>query len=120
MQPQRPTTRRRVFKSVIIVLGVPFLLAVILVIYFWRFPPLNREWVVETLEKRYQCDVELKSFSASFFPAVSIAGEGLVLKRKDRADLPPLASIRKFSVSGDWLGLLRQPRHFGQVRLEGW
>jgi hypothetical protein len=94
-------------------------LAAILVIYFWRFPPVNREWVVETLEKRYRCDVELKSFSASFFPAASIAGEGLVLKRRDRANLPPLASIRKFSVSADWLGLLRQPRHFRQVRLEG-
>ena len=119
MQPQRLKSRRRVFRSVIIVLGVPFLLAAILVIYFWRFPPLNREWVVETLEKHYQCDVELKSFSASFFPAASIAGEGLVLKRSDRANLPPLASIRKFSVSADWLGLLRQPRHFRQVRLEG-
>jgi hypothetical protein len=119
MQPEKPTTRHRVFKAVIIVLGVPFLLAVILVIYFWWFSPLNREWVVETLEKRYQCEVELKSFSTSFFPAGSIAGEGLVLKRKERSDLPPLASVRKFSVSVDWLGLLRQPRHFGQVRLEG-
>jgi hypothetical protein len=119
MQPQRLKSRRRVFRSFIIVLGVPFLLAAILVIYFWRFPPLNREWVVETLEKHYQCDVELKSFSASFFPAASISGEGLVLKRRDRANLPPLASIRKFSVSADWLGLLRQPRHFRQVRLEG-
>jgi hypothetical protein len=119
MQPQRLTSRRRVFRSVTIVLGVPFLLAAILAIYFWRFPPVNREWVVETLEKHYQCDVELKSFSASFFPAASIAGEGLVLKRRDRANLPPLASIRKFSVSADWLGLLRQPRHFRQVRLEG-
>ena len=119
MQPQRLASRRRVFRSAIIVLGVPFLLAAILVIYFWRFPPVNREWVVETLEKHYQCDVELKSFNASFFPAASIAGEGLVLKRRDGANLPPLACIRKFSVSADWLGLLRQPRHFRQVRLEG-
>jgi hypothetical protein len=119
MQPERPKTRHRVFKPVIIILGVPFLLAVLSVIYFWRFPPLNREWVVEALARRYQCDVEMKNFSASFFPAVSIAGEGLVLKRRDRTDLPPLAFIRKFSVSVDWLGVLRQPRHFRQVRLEG-
>jgi hypothetical protein len=102
-----------------IVISVPFLLAAILVIYFCRFPPLNREWVVQTLERRYQCEVELKSFSTSFFPTVSIAGEGLVLKRRDRGNLPPLASISRFSVRGDWLGLLRQPRHLGQVRLEG-
>jgi hypothetical protein len=90
-----------------------------LLVYFWRFSPLNREWVVETLEKRYQCEVELKSFSASFFPAVNIAGEGLVLKRQERSGLPPLASIRKFSATGNWLSLLRHPRHFAQVRLEG-
>jgi hypothetical protein len=119
MPPERPKGRSRVPKWVIIVISAPFLLAGILVISFWRFAPLNRAWVVETLEKRYQCDIELKSFSASFFPTVSIAGEGLVLKRRDRASLSPLASIRKFSVSGDWLGLLRQPRHLGQVRLEG-
>jgi hypothetical protein len=80
---------------------------------------LNREWVVATLEKRYQCEVELKSFSASFYPAVSIAGEGLVLRRKERPGLPPLAFIRRFSARGDWLGLLRRPRHFRQVRLDG-
>ena len=119
MQSQRPTTRRRVLTRIVIVLVVAFLLAAILPVYFWRFPPLNREWVVETLEKRYQCEVELKSFTASFFPAVSIAGEGLVLKRKEQSHLPPLAFVRKFSVKGDWFGLLRQPRHFRQVRLEG-
>jgi len=103
----------------IIVLGAPLLLSAIMLVYFWRFPPLNREWVVEALEKRYQCKVELKSFAASFFPAVNIAGEGLVLKRQEPSGLPPLAIIRKFSARGSWLGLLRQPRHFRQVRLEG-
>jgi len=90
-----------------------------MLVYFWRFPPLNREWVVQALEKRYGCEVELKSFSASFFPAVNISGEGLVLKRQERSPLPPLATIRKFSATGTWLGLLRQPRHFWRVRLEG-
>jgi hypothetical protein len=98
---------------------VPFLLAALLLVYFRLFPPLNRGWVVEALKKRYRCEVELKSFTASFFPGVNIAGEGLVLKRKERPDLPPLACIRKFSIKGDWRGLLRQPRHFQQVQLEG-
>jgi hypothetical protein len=119
VQSQRPTTRRRVLTWIIIVLGVALLLGAILPVCFWRSHPLNRAWVVETLERRYQCEVELKSFTVSFFPAVSIAGEGLVLKRKERSGLPPLAFIRKFSATGDWLGLLRQPRHFRQVRLEG-
>jgi hypothetical protein len=119
VQSQRLTSRRRVLKQVIIVLAVPCLLAAIFLLYFWRISPLNRDWVVGMLEKHYQCEVELKGFNASFFPAVSIAGEGLVLKRKERPDLPPLASIRRFSATGNWLGLLRHPRHFRQVRLEG-
>ena len=119
MRSQRLTTRGRVLTLIIIVLSVLFLLAAILLVYFWRFSALNREWVVEALEKRYQCEVELKSFSASFFPTVSIAGEGLVLERQERSGLPPLANIGKFSATGNWLSLLRQPRHFRRVRLEG-
>jgi hypothetical protein len=119
MQSRRLTTRGKVLTFFIVVLGVPLLLAALLLIYFWRFPPLNREWVVAALEKRYLCEVELKSFTMSYFPFLSIAGEGLVLKRQEGSGLPPLASIRKFRLQGDWLGLLRHPRHFGQVRLEG-
>jgi len=119
VEPHGPTIRRRVLALTIIVLGVPILFAAILLFYFWRFSPFNREWVVETLQKRYQCEVELKSFSVSFFPMVSISGQGLVLKRQASSGLPPLASIRKFSAAGNWLGLLRQPMHFGRVRLDG-
>jgi len=113
------TTRRRVLALIIIVFGMPLLLAAIVLLYFWRFSPLNREWVVATLEKRYQCEVELKSFTASFFPVLTIAGEGLILKHQERPGLPPLAIISKFSATGNWLGLLRHPRHFGHLRLEG-
>jgi hypothetical protein len=94
-------------------------LAAVLLIYFWRSHLLNRAWVIAALERRYQCNVELKSFTLSFYPAVRIAGEELVLRRKEGSGLPPLAFIRRFSATGDWLGLLRQPRHFRQVRLEG-
>jgi hypothetical protein len=119
VQSQRPTTRRGILTRIAIILGAAFLLAAILLVYSWRFPSLNRGWVVETLEKRYRREVELKSFTASFFPPLSIAGKGVVLKRKQRSHLLALAFIRKFSVKGDGLGLLRQPRHFRHMRLEG-
>jgi hypothetical protein len=118
VQFQRLTSRRNLLTLIIILLGMPFLLAAILGVYYWHFSPLNREWVVETLEKRYQCEVELKSFRASFYPVVTLSGEGLVLKHRERADLPPLATIGKFSATGNWPGLLRHPLHFGKVRLE--
>ena len=119
MQSNRLTTRRKVLTVIIIVLGVPLIASVVLSIYFWRSSPFSREWVIQTLEKRYRCEVELKSFDVAFFPEVSITGEGLVLNRQGLSGPTPLASIRKFSASGNWLSLMHQPRHFGRVRLEG-
>ena len=119
MQSTRSKTRRRVLILIIIVLGVPLIASVVLSVYFWRTSPFSREWVTQTLQKRYRCEVELKSFDVSFFPALSITGEGLVLNRQGISGPVPLASIRKFSASGNWLNLMHQPRHFGRVRLEG-
>lgn len=112
-------TRRRVLWLISVALGLPILLTAIAAYYFWRHSPINREWVVRTLEKHYQCDVALKSFSASFYPTVNLSGEGLVLRRRERPDLPPIATVEKFSASGLWPELLRQPRHFGRIRLDG-
>jgi len=119
MQSNRSKTRRRVLTLIIIILGVPLIAAVVLSVYFWRSSPFSREWVIQSLERRYQCEVELKSFDVAFFPEVSITGEGLVLNRQGLSGPTPLASIRKFSASGNWLSLMHQPRHFGRVRLEG-
>jgi hypothetical protein len=119
MQSNQSQTRRRVLTLVIIILGVPLIAATVLSIYFWRSSPLSRDWVVQTLEKRYQCEVELKSFGISFFPVAIISGEGLVLNRQGPSGPTPLASIQKFSAMGNWLSLMRQPRHFWRVRLDG-
>ncbi len=119
MQSNRSKTRRRVLTLIIVILGVPLIASVVLSIYFWRISPFSREWVIQNLEKRYRCEVELKSFDVSFYPQVSITGEGLVLNRQGLSGPIPLASIRKFSASGNWLSLMHQPRHFGRVRLEG-
>ena len=119
MPSQGHVSRRKRWVRLILIIALPCLLVTAIIVYFWRFLPVNRAWVVATLERRYQCDVELKSFDASFYPVISFRGEGLVLKHRDRPDLPPLASVKSFSATGNWLSLLRQPRHFHQVRLEG-
>jgi hypothetical protein len=87
--------------------------------YLRWFSPLDRAWVVKALSNRYECDVELKDFNSSLFPAVVVSGDGLVLRRRDRPGQPPMAAVRSFSVTADWVDLLRHPRHFGDVRLEG-
>lgn len=109
----------RVFKWLLISVGVLVGLAAASAGYLHWFSPLDRAWCVRTLEQRYEANVELDSFKASLFPSVDIEGAGLVLRRKDQPNAPPMASIKKFSLNAVWLNLLRRPRHLGTVRFEG-
>src|SRR5215469_5061303 len=91
--------------------GFAFVVALGAALLHW-YSPVNRAWVIKALEKRYDANVELREFNASLYPTVSIIGAGLVLRRKDQPNLPPLASISRFSISADWAGLLLHTRRF--------
>ncbi|HXJ95980.1 MAG TPA: hypothetical protein VMT20_24335 [Terriglobia bacterium] len=110
---------RRLLKWVTLIVACLATLAVLAAVLLHWYSPLNRNWVKRTLEKRYEANVELKMFNASFYPSVSITGAGLVLRRKDQPGLPPFASIARFSISARWAGLLMHPLRFRDVRLEG-
>jgi len=119
IQSRKPRLLFRILKWTGIGVGVLLLLAAAGAAYLRWFSPLDQAVVVKALADHYQCDVQLKSFHSSLFPMVRLSGEGLVLRRRDVPDQPPLASIDKFSVTAYWVELLRRPRHFRSVRLEG-
>ncbi len=119
IQSRAPKILVRLLKWTGIAVGVLLVLAAAGAAYLRWFSPLDQAWVVKALATRYECDVQLKSFHSSLFPMVRLTGEGLVLRRRDTPDLPPLASVDKFSVTAYWIELLRHPAHFGDVRLEG-
>ena len=85
-----------------------------------RTEPL-RKLVVATLEDRLNSHVELKAFSVDLFPAVTVQGTGLTLRLRTVADpaVPPLIQIDSFTVHCGIVDLLRRPRHFKHVTLEG-
>lgn len=78
---------------------------------------LARQRIIEALEQNFASSLEVKSLDVRVFPHVAITGEGLVFRLKDRPDMPPLFTIRRFTANGNPLGLLA--RHVSQVRLEG-
>ena len=85
-----------------------------------RTEPL-RKLVVATLEDRLDSSVELKAFSVDLFPAVTVRGSGLTLRLRTVADpaVPPLIQIDSFTVHCGIVDLLRRPRRFKHVTLEG-
>jgi uncharacterized protein involved in outer membrane biogenesis len=78
-----------------------------------------RQLVVATLSDRLESQVELESFSVGAFPGVTIRGRKLVLRHRGRTDVPPLVQIESFTVECSILDLLRRPRRFKRVTLEG-
>jgi hypothetical protein len=76
-----------------------------------------RPATVALLERRFDSRVELGALRVHFNPRLSITGEGLVLRHQGRTDIPPLISIREFTVSASLRGLWG--RSVGRVHLEG-
>lgn len=78
-----------------------------------------RSLVVSTLSERLDSEVELSGFSVGTFPTVTVQGDGLVIRHRGRRDVPPLVSVKSFTVTGGILDLIRRPRRFRVVTLEG-
>lgn len=84
-----------------------------------RFQPIARAYFVSTLQKHYQSDVDLGNLRISLFPTVHATGENLVLWFNGRHDAPPMVQIRRFTLDAGFISFFRNPKHIGQLRLEG-
>ena len=76
-----------------------------------------RPATISLLEQRLNSKVELREMKVIFNPAFSVRGEGLVVRHQGRTDLPPLISMRRFTISGG----LRQlwNRRVDRIHIEG-
>lgn len=79
-------------------------------------PRMRRELEL-WLSQRLNSDVAIESLSVSLYPRVRVEGAGLVLRLKDRPDLPPFVTVRHWVGTGDLTRL--RARRFSEVRLEG-
>jgi hypothetical protein len=76
-----------------------------------------RSRLITTLASRLDSDVELGALTIQVLPRFRARGENLVVRHRGRRDVPPLFSVKAFTVDADLLGLWR--RHVARVRLEG-
>jgi AsmA-like C-terminal region len=78
-----------------------------------------RQLVIDTLAERLDSEVQLESFSVDTFPTVHITGTGLVIRHRGRRDVPPLVTVKAFSMDGGLIGFFGRPRRFRTVSLTG-
>ncbi|MGH9510023.1 MAG: AsmA-like C-terminal region-containing protein [Terriglobales bacterium] len=84
-----------------------------------RLPSLVEERAIRILRERYDSEVEFGRFSISLFPRLVLSGEDLNLRHKGRTDVPPLISIKAFSVESGVMDFLETPARVRKVRVEG-
>ncbi len=75
--------------------------------------------VVTGLREHFHADVELSTLHISIFPRMHVVGEGLVLRRKEDPDAPPLISVRKFILDGALREIFKPVPRFQTLTLEG-
>lgn len=109
------TTQRWLTAFLLIVVSAVVALTVALRYY----SPLTRDWVVKTLESRYNSKVEIKTFQASLLPYPLATAEDIVFREQGRTDVPPFVTIRKLTIEASFFGLFETPRKIRRVRLEG-
>jgi hypothetical protein len=59
-----------------------------------------RPATIELLEERLNSRVELAAMKVTFSPTLSVRGEGLVIRHQGRTDIPPLITMRSFTIGG--------------------
>jgi hypothetical protein len=57
-----------------------------------------RPATIDLLERRFNSRVELDSMRVTFTPRLTVRGEGLTLRHHGRTDIPPLITIRAFTM----------------------
>lgn len=76
-----------------------------------------RRRIVLTLSDRLDSDVTLGELQFRLFPRMRVVGTDLVIRQRDRGDVPPLITIKRFEAQADLAGLMR--KHVAHVELEG-
>ncbi len=81
--------------------------------------PRIQQHLVNAVGERFESDVQLETLAVSLLPRPRLSGRGLVLRHKNRRDVPPLVMIASFSAEAGLLGLLSDPVRISNIRLEG-
>jgi hypothetical protein len=114
---------RRFSRKWLLLLPLGFVLLLFLVaayVYFWPQATENRirQALMQTLSDHFRGDVDLKALHIKVFPVLHVSGEGLVLRYRERTDVPPLLQVENFSFSAGLLGLLHPVRHIPLVHVQ--
>jgi hypothetical protein len=107
---------KRVVLLIVGSFSIAILATVVIVVVFY-VPGALKRGVVSTLQTHFQSDVQISDLQVGIFPQIHATAYGIVLHMHGRANMPPLITIKRFSLSAGILNLFH--RHISSVQLEG-
>jgi hypothetical protein len=115
---RRSRARRILFWSLTIFAFLLAALSIAFVIVAKRFEPYARQWLVSAIEKRYEGGVEIGAFHAKFYPLPQASVEDVVVRFHRRTDIPPLAKIKRMTLSAGLWSVFEKPVRIHKVTIE--
>jgi uncharacterized protein involved in outer membrane biogenesis len=115
------TRSSKIVLGILVSLASGLLIAGIILVRRVR-PPIEeyiRARVVTGLSTHFAADVQLSALHISISPQLHVVGEGLVLRRKDDLDAPPLVSVSKFVLDGALKEIFQPVPHFQTLTVSG-
>lgn len=112
--------RRSVLRWALIVVGVLMLAGVATVyVVTSRLEGWLRDFVIATLERELDSDVELGKLDIQLGYVTRLSGGPLVIRHHRRQDVAPLVQLERFETSMGWREMFRRPRRVEEIILTG-
>jgi hypothetical protein len=115
-----PSTKnkRRIRMTEWITFGVivAAMVVVHLMFFFW---PFRYRQVHPLLEEVFQSKVTVVYYHRTYFPHPGFVAEQVTFYRHGDTHIPPLATVKRMTMEGQWAMLLFHPHLLYQIRLEG-
>ena len=92
------------------------MIVVHLMFFFW---PFRYRMVHPLLESVFESRVVVRSYHRTYFPYPGFVAEGVTFHRHGDTRIPPLATVERMTVKGQWGMLLFHPHLLYEIRLEG-
>lgn len=114
-----PTTiRKKDRQTRRIVITVVFCLVLIgvhLMFFFW---PFRYRQVHPMLESVFRSKVTVSGYHRIYFPDPGFVADNVTFYRHGDTSIPPLATIRRMTVSGNWITLFLHPHLLRRIQLQ--
>lgn len=113
-----PTIRqkhRRTRRIVITIVLCLVLIGVHLMFFFW---PFRYRQVHPMLESVFRSKVTVSGYHRTYFPHPGFVADNVTFYRHGDTSIPPLATIRRMTVSGNWFSLLFHPHSLRIIQLQ--